>query len=161
MSTLIVMCHEYLEVDCRWHDERHDRTGTYASSLGIGLGEPMPIVLKAFEDLLFEENLAVLTSSGRIKLASRLRIAFGGSMNPGEWRRVNLKLACASLKDQDLAQKIEAQGGTCTVLDETDIGFYLMLWPGVTLKQVWNALNKANNCDYILDCTSVLADGGA
>lgn len=146
MPILMTARHEYLDLDCRWYDECRDRTGTHVNGL---LFEPKPIILKAFEDLKFEENLTEFSHSERIWFSDKLRLPFDGCdirLSPGEWRRVSLKQACASLKDRRLARRLQTRGGTCMALDETDIGFYLMLWVGVPLKQAWDSINKANEC---------------
>lgn len=161
MATLFAACHEYLDLDCRWWDEPHDRTGSYAvPGETVCAKEIYPVVLKAFEGLRFEGDPSQLSHSRRIYFARELEKTFGGfSGCPGEWGRVSLKRVCAMLKDRRLAARLQAKGGTCMVLDETDIGFYLLIWVGVPLKQVWASINATNNCSYKLDSTATKRGG--
>lgn len=161
MATLFAACHEYLDLDCRWWDEPHDRTGSYAvPGEHICSKKVYPVILKAFTDLRFEENLSQLSHHQCFGVARRLQESFGGlSGRPGEWKRVSLKQACALLKNRRLAARLQAKGGTCMTLDETDIGFYLLLWIGVPLKQVWDSINATSGSSYKLNPTATKRGG--
>lgn len=119
----------FLEMEYFWHNERSDTCGSRISKSSVGPDWAWlqnPTILYAYEDVgvpKFQQN------------------AEWQNLADVEKRFDAINSAVAVLKDQDLAVRLQKEGGVCTFMGDTERGFVLLLWVGKTPNEVAESIN--------------------